>query len=127
MDVAAIPGVMTLNPPASAEAIAGVSRSLHAPLPDEYATLLAQADGVVADHFILYGCEELPERNATFSIGECLPEFVAVGDDNGGSAIVTRGGPGPSPVFLVGYGALFPDFMMRVADSLAEWVAAGCP
>ena len=127
MNVSAIPEGKTLNPPASAQAITDVSRFLPAELPEDYAALLAQADGVAADHFTLYSCEELPERNATFQIGEYLPGFVIVGGDGGGSALIMRSGLGRSPIFLVGHGAMFPEFMVLLANSLAEWVAAGCP
>lgn len=127
MEVTAIPAGRTLHPPASAEAIVGVSRLLPAPLPEDYATLLAQSDGVYADHFALYPCEVLPERNATFEVGVYAPGFVLVGGDGGGSAIVMRGGPGRSPVYLVGHGDMQPAHMVRLADSLAEWIEAGCP
>src|SRR4051794_12977758 len=127
MDVAAIPDAIALSPPASAEAVASASRLLPAPLPEDYAALLAQADGVVADAFVLYSCGELPERNATFEVGTYAPGFVAVGDDNGGRAIVMRGGSGRSPVFLVGQGTMLPACMIQIAGSLSEWLAEGCP
>lgn len=127
MDVAAIPEGRTLNPPASAEGITGVSRLLPAPLPEDYAALLTQADGVHADQFVLYSCRDLPERNTTFEVGVYAPGFVIVGGDGGGSAIVMRGGPGQSPVFLVGHGTMQPADMIYLAGSLAEWIEAGCP
>jgi len=127
VDVAAIPEPRTLHPPATGEAVAAVSRLLPAELPEDYAALLAQSDGVYANHFALYPCEVLPERNATFEVGVYAPGFVIVGGDGGGSAIIMRGGLGRSPVFLVGHGDMQPAHMVRLADSLAEWVAAGCP
>jgi SMI1 / KNR4 family (SUKH-1) len=127
VDVAAIPEVMTRNPPAAPEAIAAASRLLPAELPEDYAALLAQADGLLANHFALYSCSDLPERNATFEVGKYAPGFVIVGGDGGGSAIVMRGGPGRSPVFLVGHGVMQSEFMERLAHSLAEWIDLGCP
>ncbi len=127
MNVSAIPKGRKLYPPATAEAIAGVSRFLPAELPEDYATLLSQADGVYADHFTLFSCEELPERNATFEIGKYLPGFVIIGGDGGGSALIMRGGRGRPPVYLVGHGAMFPEFMFLLAESLEEWITAGCP
>jgi hypothetical protein len=127
MDFAAIPDVIQRNPPAPEEAVASVNRLLPAPLPEDYSALLAQADGVVADGFVLYSCAELPERNATFEVGTYAPGFVAVGDDNGGRALVMRGGSGRSPVFLVGHGTVLPACMIQIAGSLSEWLAAGCP
>lgn len=127
MNVAAIPKVMTLNQPASPEAIAAAGRLLPAVMPEDYAALLAQADGLLANHFALYSCRDLPERNATFEVGKYAPGFVIVGGDGGGSAIVMRGGPGRSPVFLVGHGDMQPSHMELLAGSLAEWIEIGCP
>ncbi len=118
---------MARNLPASPEAIAAASRLLPAEMPEDYAALLAQADGILANHFALYPCEALPERNATFEVGKYAPRFVIVGGDGGGSAIVMCGGPGHSPVFLVGHGVMQPEFMECLAGSLAEWIEAGCP
>jgi len=127
VDVNLIPGIMTLNPPASSEAILKVGEVLPAELPEEYATLLSHADGITAERFILYSCEELPERNSTFEVGLYAPGFVAIGDDNGGTAIVMRGGRGHSPVYLVGRGTMQPDDMVHVAICLSDWMKAGCP
>jgi hypothetical protein len=127
VDVDTIPGVTTRNPPASPEAIAATGQLLPAEMPEDYAALLSQADGVLANHFALYSCRDLPERNATFEIGEYAPGFVIVGGDGGGSAIVMRGGSGRSPVFLVGHGDMQPAHMVRLAGSLAEWIEIGCP
>jgi hypothetical protein len=127
VDVAAIPQPRTLHPAATPEAIASISQLLPAELPEDYATLLTQSNGVYANHFALYPCEVLPERNATFEVGVYAPGYVLVGGDGGGSAIVMLGGPGRSPVFLVDHGAMTPSHMERLADSLAEWIEAGCP
>jgi hypothetical protein len=127
VEVAAIPDVIALKPPASADAIRSVSQRLPTELPEDYAALLTQSDGVIANTFILYSCDELPERNETFEVGEYAPGYVAVGDDNGGRAIILRGGRGCSPVFLVGHGTMQPADMVRVAESLSEWIGAGCP
>ncbi len=127
VEVASIPEVIVANPPASAEAVAAADRLLPAAMPEEYAALLAQAAGVIANRFVLYSCHELPERNATFQVSEYAPGFVAIGDDNGGMAIVLQGGPGRSPVFVVGHGTMQRADMVQVAGSLVEWIGAGCP
>lgn len=127
VNLSTIPGVVALNSPASTDAIAALVGQLPTELPEEFVSLLTLADGIVADHFVLYSCADLPERNATFEVAEYAPDFVIVGDDGGGSAIVMRGGPGPSPVFIVGHGTMQLADMVRLADGLADWVAAGCP
>jgi hypothetical protein len=73
MNVAGMPGFIMRNPPASTEAIAHASRAFAEKLPEEYAAFLAQANGIVADQFVLYSCEELIERNATLEVNLYAP------------------------------------------------------
>lgn len=127
IDLSRLPKDSTLNPPATPEAIAAVAAALPAPMPAELASLLAQADGVVANLFVIYGCESLPERNATFEVGVYAPGFVTFGDNNGGCALMLRGGADPSPVYLVDHGAMTEDMMEEIAPSLSAWIAHGCP
>jgi hypothetical protein len=127
VDLTTIPGVARLNLPASAASIGALGPQLPAELPEDYATLLGQSDGVQADGFILYSSAEMPERNETYEVGEYATGYIAIGDDNGGRAIMMRGGSGRSPVFLVGHGIMQQADMIEVARSLPEWVAAGCP
>lgn len=127
IDLSRLPQGSTLNPPATAEAIAAAAAALPAQMPAELTELLAQADGVVANLFVIYGCESLPERNATYEVGVYAPGFVTFGDNNGGCALMLRGGADPSPVFLVDHGAMTEDVMEEIAPSLTEWIAHGCP
>ncbi|MBX9623174.1 MAG: SMI1/KNR4 family protein [Gemmataceae bacterium] len=127
MDLSRIPGLISVNPPGSAAAIRAAADRLAAALPDEYAAFLAEADGLLANHFVLYSAADLPERNDTYEVAEYAPGYVTIGNDNGGRAIVMRGGPGPSPVCLVGHGTMQPADMVAVSPSLADWIAAGCP
>ena len=127
MNISRLPEVMTYGPPASADSIARVQARLHTELPHDYAGLLAQADGVVANRFVLYSCEDLLERNVTFEVGLYAPGYVTIGDDNGGLAIMLRSGPGHSPVFLVGHGTMSPEDMVQVASDSKEWIQLGCP
>lgn len=127
IDLSRLPEGSTLNPPAAPEAIAAADVALPARMPAELAELLAQADGVVANHFVIYDCTSLPERNATYEVGAYAPGFVTFGDNSGGFALMLRGGAGPSPVFLVDHGAMTEDVMEEIAPSLSAWVAQGCP
>jgi hypothetical protein len=128
MDVAEIPGIITRHPPASPEAINRLRAELGLELlPGEYVAFLAQADGVEADAFSLYPCQDVPERNRTYEVALYAPGYFAIGDDGGGRAIVLRAGDEASPVFVVGHGSMSPDEMRKVAGSLSDWVRLGCP
>ena len=127
MTVIDIPEIITTCPPASPEAIARLRAELGLELPDEYSSLLAQADGVYANSLTLYSCGDVPERNRTYEVAVYAPGFLAIGDDGGGQAIVLRAGHGTSPVFVVGHGSMSSARLVRVADSLSDWIRRGCP
>ena len=118
MNISDLPEEMAHKLPASPEAIALARAGLHTELPRDYAEILAQADGVVTNHFVLYSCAALVERNVTFEVGVYAPGFVTIGDDNGGRAILLRSGPAHSPVFVVDHGSMSPDDMVQVASDL---------
>ena len=127
MTVTDIPGIITTCPPASREAIARLRAELGLELPEEYSTLLAQADGVYANSLTLYSSVDVPERNRTYEVAVYAPGYLTIGDDGGGQAIVLRAGRSTSPVFVVGHGSMSSTHLVRVADSLSDWLRSGGP
>jgi streptogramin lyase len=126
LDIASLPEGSVVGPPASAQAIAAAAAALPAAMPEELAAFLALANGVTANTFAIYSCEALGERNATYEVGVYAPGFVTFGDDGGGCALMLRGGPGASPVYLVDHGSMSPECMEELAPSFAAWIASGC-
>lgn len=86
----------------------------------------AEASRQVGDLVLLYGRQDLVERNATYEVQTYLPGWVAIGDDGGGSAILVRL-DGSDAVYQCGHGALGSVDPELVAESFAAWHASGCP
>ncbi|MGE7433008.1 MULTISPECIES: hypothetical protein [Kitasatospora] len=57
------------------------------------------------DGVVVYGPQDLPERNETYEVGEYQPDWVLIGDDSGGRGLFMRraGGDRPS-VYSLGLG-----------------------
>jgi hypothetical protein len=120
-----IPEIMSIEPPASAEQIERLASALGLQLPDEYRTLLAEANGVSANLVQIYPSENVPERNFTYEVSKCSPGYFVIGTVNDCPVLLRAGRS--SPVFENDWGAMSPDAMKELAPSLERWIGAGCP
>jgi len=58
-------------------------------LPDAYKELLRYTNGFSnGGGLIIYGTEEIVERNETWEIDEYASDYVAIGDDGGGNVFL---------------------------------------
>lgn len=95
--------------------------------PEFYTFLASHQESIpIGDVVLLYGQSDFVERNETFEIQQYLPNWVAIGDDGGGVAILMRM-DGSSSVYCCGHGAIGSSDPKLVADSFAAWLAADCP
>lgn len=80
----------------------------------------------VGDYVLLYGQDDLEERNTTYELPTYLPDWFTLGDDGGGYAMLMRldGSPG---VYQCGHGAIGSLDPEPVAESFAAWLADECP
>ena len=94
----------------------------------EYAGFLAAHpdSAPTGDFVLLYGQSDLTERNETLEVQTYLPDWVAIGDDGGGTALLMRLDGSPS-VFRCGQGAIGSVAPELIADSFSIWLAANCP
>ena len=120
-----IPGIMSIEPPASAEQIERLASDLGLQLPDEYRALLAEANGVSANLVQIYPAEDVPERNTTHGVAQCSPGYFVIGTVNDFPVLLRAGTS--SPVYENDWGAMSPEIMTVLALSLEAWIDAGCP
>lgn len=93
----------------------------------EYLQFLdAHPDGCIGDLVVLYGRDEIDERNEAYQAQTYEPEAIAVGDDSGGRAILLRL-DGSNDVYLCGHGALGSSEFELLSDSFERWFQDGCP
>lgn len=102
------------------------------PVPSAYAPYLSASSEMLRDDgLLLYDVECIIERNETLGAQEYVNEFLAVGDDSGGSLVVVRFDDPSAQPFLIGGGALVPNMpptlLRPLAASWAEWERLGFP
>ena len=73
-----------------------------------------------AEHFILLELEEIFQRNKDYEIDLYLPEYIMIGDDNGGVAILMEFKTGN--IYANGLGSLLPEDLKLQSKSLEEFL-----
>ncbi|MCY7713151.1 SMI1/KNR4 family protein [Bacillus altitudinis] len=96
-------------------------------LPHTYKALLKQTNGCsVEGDVLLYGTEEIVERNATWEVHHYASGYVAIGDDGGGRVLLMRQAEEEKKVWIVDAGVMDPQHAELVAEDLLSWVSHGC-
>ncbi|MEB2356685.1 SMI1/KNR4 family protein [Bacillus pumilus] len=117
------------NPePASDKHIKEAESQLNMLLPHTLKTLLRQTNGCsVGGDVLLYGTEDIVERNATWEVHHYANGYVAIGDDGGGQVFLMRlAEDEEKKVWLVDAGVMDPQHAELVTEDLLEWVSGGC-
>ncbi|WP_169055903.1 SMI1/KNR4 family protein [Bacillus pumilus] len=96
-------------------------------LPEVYKTLLRQTNGCsVGGDVLLYGTEDITERNATWEVQRYAGGYIAIGDDGGGQVFLMRQTEEEKRVWVVDAGVMDPQYAELVTEGLLEWVSGGC-
>ena len=80
----------------------------------------------VGDYVLLYGRNDIEERNQTYEVQTYMPGWFTIGDDSGGQALLMKL-DGTNAVYLLGHGALGSMQPLMIAESFASWMSVGCP
>ena len=116
------------GPPASDASLQEAEKALGLALPEAFRRLLKQSDGVSDQEGVLvYGSEDLAERNETWEVGTYAPGFLAIGDNSGGVIALVSRSDDHAGVWVSDSGDLEPKDFNQVADSLEDWFKKGCP
>lgn len=120
--------LISVRQPCTDHEIAQVELKLRKTFPKEYAMFLKQSDGFDSNMVRLYSISEIEERNATYEVDKYCPDFINIGDDGGGSAIMLKNSFFlDSKVYLVGHGVMTPEYMEIIGNDFASWLEYGCP
>lgn len=126
IDVTQIPGLI-INKPETDINIKEAESQLNMLLPHAYKTLLKQTNGCsVEGDVLLYGTEDIVERNATWEVHHYASGYVAIGDDGGGRVFLMRQAEEEKKVWIVDAGVMDPQHAELVAEDLLSWVSHGC-
>lgn len=116
-----------MNEPASDKHIKEAESQLNMVLPDAYKNLLKQTNGCsVGGDVLLYGTEDITERNATWEVQQYASGYVAIGDDGGGQVLLMRLVEDEKKVWIVDAGVMDPQHAESMTGNLLKWVSEGC-
>lgn len=115
------------NLPATENDILQVEHSISCQLPTVYRRVLQEVNGVsLANGVLIYGTEELTERNETWEVEEYAKGYIAIGDDGGGMVFLMAIQGNDSSVFAVDSGDMNPQHATVVTMDLSKWLQNGC-
>lgn len=119
--------VLLLREPSADDQIKIVESNMSKSFPENYMNFLRQTSGFDSDQVRLYPVEELEERNATYEVDKYCPNFINIGDDGKGGAIMLNiSSFHDNKVYLVGHGVMTTDHMEVIGSDFADWLESGC-
>lgn len=117
-----------INKSVSKKEICKIEQELGFSLPNIYKVLLQRADGFLTDEGILiYGTQDIIERNKTYEVFEYATGYVAIGDNSGGTVFLMLQGEKSIQLIAVGVGDMNPANGRMLSSDLSEWIIGGCP
>ncbi|MFA1509564.1 SMI1/KNR4 family protein [Priestia aryabhattai] len=96
-------------------------------LPNVYRGLLRCTNGFSIDGGVLiYGTQDIAERNETWEVDKYTSDYVAIGDDGGGNVFLMLQDTEEKTVFVVDSGDMNPTNATIIALDFIKWVSNGC-
>lgn len=123
-----LPQILNLhvNEPASDIHIKEAESQLNMVLPRAYKELLKQTNGFsIGGEVLLYGTEDMVERNKTWEVQQYASGYVAIGDDGGGRVLLMRLAEEEKKVWIVDAGVMDPQHAELLTDNFLKWVSEG--
>lgn len=114
------------NRPATISEIQKVKHVMGVDLPNVYENFLKQANGIfVPNGVVLYGTDDIVERNITWEVSEYASHYVAIGDDSGGNVFMMLQNPKVEEVLIVDVGDMNPQHASLISLDFNKWVERG--
>ena len=104
----------TLNNPATSQAIKMLPPEWHSLYPS-YLQFLELSNGLFGDEITLLEAEDIQQRNIDYEVKEYLPNFLMIGDNGGGVAILMDNKN--QNIFAVGMGVMSEDSLEKILAS----------
>lgn len=118
---------LILNTPASDFEINKVEQELKTVLPKAYRELLILSNGFsIGGGLLIYGTEDISERNLTLEVEEYAKGYVAIGDDGNGNVFLMAQDLESKDVIIVDYGDMNPNNAKKITSDFTSWVSNGC-
>ncbi|MCM3123061.1 MULTISPECIES: SMI1/KNR4 family protein [unclassified Mesobacillus] len=116
---------LILSPAATEIDIEIVEKRFNTTLPIPYKELLRASNGLVTNEgIIIYGTDDILERNEAWETEEYAPGFISIGDDSGGRVFLLSLSD-KEEILIVDSGDMIPDHAELISTNLNEWVNIG--
>ena len=113
--------------PASKVIIENVENEMNVKFPRGYRELLESTNGFSTDNgIVIYGTDDIVERNITLEVDEYAKGYLAVGDDSGDIVFIIAIDDSDESLLAVGCGDMNPANAKIVADNFRTWLLEGC-
>ena len=85
-----------------------------------YIQFLELSNGLFGDEITLLEAEDIQQRNIDYEVQEYLPNFLMIGDNGGGIAVLMDNKE--QNIFAVGLGVMSEDSLEKISSSLEEFL-----
>ena len=109
----------TLNDPATSQAIKMLPPEWYSLYPS-YLQFLELSNGLFGDEITLLEAEDIEQRNIDYEVKEYLPNFLMIGDNGGGVAILMDNKN--QNIFAVDMGVMSEDSLEKISSSLEDFL-----
>lgn len=115
------------HPPVGKDKIDAVENKLKITLPNAYRQILNQTNGFFTESGVLiYGTDDIIERNITLEVNDYAEGYVAIGDDSGDIVFLMRQNFDAKEILAVDCGDMNVNNAKQISSDLIKWVAEGC-
>lgn len=126
IDLSKIPNIIKNNP-ASDHEIQEIEHTIKGQLPDAYKYLLKYTNGFsIGGGLVIYGTDDIVERNETWEVGKYASGYISIGDDGGGNVFLMLQEAGTKEVLIVGTGDMNPHNAIIITSDFSKWIKNGC-
>ena len=118
---------LTINQPANGGQINDTMAAINMTFPNVYKNLLKITNGLSNQQgLVIYGTNDITERNETWEVEQYATGYVAIGDDSGGNVFLMLQREEETRVISVDTGDMNPEHGIEITPNFAYWINNGC-
>lgn len=110
----------------SEQEVQGIEDKLNCKLPDWYKDILMKSNGLsINGGKIIYGIDDVVERNSTMQIRKYEPNYIAIGDDGGGMVYLMKCNANEKKIVIVDGGYIDVSEPDEIINDISKWIKGG--